>query len=40
MNWLTLIAIRYHWEQRLNNELITLIWKELNEKAISGIEKW
>ena len=31
MNWITLIASIYHWEPRLNNDLMILIYIKINE---------
>lgn len=32
MNWLTLIAYIYHWEQKLNDNIIIFIYKDLKRK--------
>lgn len=39
INWLTLIANVYHWEQRLNNEIIVSIDKKINDWVRQQIKR-
>lgn len=39
MNWLTLIAYIYHWEKRIDNEIIVFIYKDLKRKWTKEIKR-
>lgn len=32
MNWITLIAYIYHWESRIDDNIIIFIYKDLKQK--------
>lgn len=39
INWITLIAIIYHWEQRVNNEIIVSIDIKINDWVRQQIKR-